>query len=353
MNRPRSEDSEILWTGAAVQAAGGRRAEIYKAATNGGYGLPSLGGKAGAGSATEPRQATVPTAGDKISSPKSKPEAKKKAAAPVQIRTPFEQSRALAETVVGSFVDRMTAEAERKGGKLSVADIQGLSQEFEKKTAALQVVFEQSFEEYVKLRERSAWEQARKYPFDRVLVKSFSHLFIEDDRLATQNGALSRRILPGFFMAVNMMLGPDLLESFQDRCRGVVRRYRNGGEEALQWTDIYADQEVQALLLEAQVAMASYFADLDRRLAWFVNVINGHLKPFEGDIGSPAAGWKFSESAFFSLAEALFSHLREALNSEAGTQALSEQYDQVVMSRLYKIFQRMESDAAAIRTEAD
>ncbi len=63
-----------------------------------------------------------------------KPAAKKAAAKPSGPRAmtnPRQQSKAIAETVVGSFVERLKAEAMRNGGHLSVADIDSMQAEFD------------------------------------------------------------------------------------------------------------------------------------------------------------------------------------------------------------------------------
>ena len=69
--------------------------------------------------------------------------------------SPKDQSRAMAEAVIGSFPSRLTAEAVRREGSLRVDDIRAIGREFENKTEALQAIFETSFEAYVRVRERA------------------------------------------------------------------------------------------------------------------------------------------------------------------------------------------------------
>jgi len=128
--------------------------------------------------------------------------------------SPKEQSRVLAETVVKSFGNRMKAEAARKGGILNSDDIDALDHEFREKTVVLQEMFEKSFEDYVAARERAVWDQKRDFPFDRQIVDKFSHLFPSPGGLSLLDGAVSRRVLPGFFRALNLMLGEAATEGF-------------------------------------------------------------------------------------------------------------------------------------------
>ena len=200
-------------------------------------------------------------------------------APPTAAASPKDQSRTLAETVVGSFLDRLTAEAELRGGWLSVGDIRALSHEFEKKTEALQAVFEESFEAYVRIRERAVWNQARRYPFDRLIVKKFERLFVGEGGPAFRDGGLSRRMLPGFFLAMNLMLGDDVIEDYQARCRAIIERLQEKSGEDFEWDDAHKDPEADRVTLDAVAAMASYFGNLEKRTAWFLGMINDHLAP--------------------------------------------------------------------------
>jgi hypothetical protein len=128
--------------------------------------------------------------------------------------TAKEQSKVLAETVVTSMVDRVREEALKKGS-LTVDDIDAMKGEFDKQAPALTETFEQSFEDYVKARERADWDQKRDYPFDRIIVKRFSPLFNETDM--SRFDRVSRRMLPGFFMALSMMLGPEEVDEYQEK----------------------------------------------------------------------------------------------------------------------------------------
>lgn len=345
MKRQVGPNGEVIWSGSVRprDAASDDRAEVYapQADANGRtrFDLKERGGKAQeakAGKKTPARSETAPET----------------AAPRAAANSPAEQSRVLAETVVGSLLDRLTAEARRKGGQLSIDDIRGLDGEFKKKTEALQQVFEQSFEEYVKARERAAWEQARQYPFDRIIVKNFSHLFADGPELVNSDDAVSRRILPGFFMALNMMLGPQLMEEYQERCRTIVKRYKQARGDDFSWGEIYDDPEVQAVALEAEVAIAPYFADLEKRADWFIDLINSHMSPYDGDPKAPAARWLMTDVSFFSMMEGLFSHLRDALYSDRGNRMLHERYGQETCSHLYRTFRQMDAAAHEARERA-
>ncbi|MEO5335901.1 MAG: hypothetical protein H7841_03260 [Magnetospirillum sp. WYHS-4] len=327
-------ESQVVWTG-KIRPAEPDRAEIYQPTQGGKFAFQGHGGKGGK---DEPKPVPVPTP--------------KPAAKPAQSLSPAAQSRAIAETVVSSLLDRLVSEAKRKGGMLSVDDIQGLTQEFEKKTAVLQTVFEKSFEDYVKARERAAWQQTRQYPFDRVIVQTFAGSFADGPKLINDPDALSRRILPGFFMALGMMLGPEAMDQCQERCRKIVARHKSGRNDEFDWQNVYDDPETKALVLEAQVAIAPYFEDLRKRADWLINLVNTHLSPYEGDANSPVARWTMTEVSFFTLVEGLLGGLKATLNTDAGAQELAQRHGHETCSRLYKLFRKLDAAATEFRSQA-
>ena len=254
-----------------------------------------------------------------------------------------ERGRVLAETVVGSILQRLTAEATRRGGWLTVEDIEHLRREFEGKIEALQQVFEQSFEEYVKVRERAAWEQARRYPFDRLIVQRFAPLFASDGGPALVDGGLSRRLLPGFFMAMNMLLGPDITEVYQEQCRRLVTKIKEAHGNRLDWLDVYADEAASTLTNDAVVSMVSHFEDLRRRGNWMVELINGHLAPPDvAREGSEVENWQLGERGFIHLVNALYSDIRDKMQTETGRLRLTRAYGADTVAEMADLLKRLD-----------
>ncbi len=236
------------------------------------------------------------------------------------------QSQALAETVVGSFLDRLTAEANKRGGALTIEDLKDLRQEFQKKTLALQAVFEQSFEDYIQTRTRTSWNENRHHPFERTMVRAFSTLFDDDAGLLERNDSLSRRILPGFFMAMNMMLGTEVVDEYQDQCRARVEKIYAVNKDAMDWDVIFDDPEMKLAAEDALIKIAFHFRELNRRAAWFIDLVNNHLEPPEPDGNPDEAAWRFSDAAFVRFLDVLFSNLREKISSEGGRMAITKRY---------------------------
>lgn len=267
--------------------------------------------------------------------PPPKPQAPAK---PMDMSSPKDVSKALAETVVTAFVDRMKNEAEAKGGHLTIHDIDAMQEEFDRQTKALRGMFEKSFEVYVKARERSVWDQHRNYPFDRLMVKKFSHLFRDGGELGPDD--VSRRMLPGFFVAIGMMLGPDIVEEYQEKIRRVVDRVKSSGKSVFDWDDVYKDNEAKAVSLDAEIAIAQHFMEYEKRRDWFINLVNGHLAPVEGEPAAGAAGWELNEAGFRKFLNAMMRDLRQSLETDNGKLQITKRYGADTCADLFDILEQ-------------
>lgn len=232
--------------------------------------------------------------------------------------SPEEQTEQLAQSVVSTFTSRLTEEANAKGGYLSVQDLHALNKEFEQKTEELKTVFKKSFEDYVSAREKASWDQARKFPFDRMIVKTFSYMLESDSRKLRRSDSVSRRILPGFFMALSMVLGPDKMEAYQGKCRAVVKLIKKAYGDKFEWEDIYESDDARAIVIDALIDVAHGFDDIDKRAEWFIDLVNTHLPPVDDSLTQTEAEWIFTAEGFKQFFRALMSDLNEALDSEAG-----------------------------------
>lgn len=288
--------------------------------------------KTPAAPAPRPEPASAPPAPAATKSAASKAAPKAAAGA-----SPKAHSQAIAHTVVTSFVDKLRTEAERRGGYISVTDIEGMQAEFHMQAAELSRVFEQSFEAYVRARERAAWDQARQYPFDRVLVKRFSHLF----KTRPGRDTVSRRMLPGFFLAISMMLGPDAIESYQGRARVVVERIRDGREE-FDWEDVYAAPEARRLVIDAQVAMLDHFKDFDRRSAWFINLVNSNLAPAPEGASKAELEWELTDAGFRRFLNAFLKELRDAVTAPEHRPAFAKRHGGQAVEDIIRVLKKLD-----------
>ncbi|MEK9678346.1 MAG: hypothetical protein VW169_08155 [Rhodospirillaceae bacterium] len=245
-----------------------------------------------------------------------------------------DQSRVLAETVVNTFTDRLKIEARKRGGYLTVDDINRLTHEFESKRADLEKIFEMSFDQYVRARERAAFDHARQYPFDRLIVNSFAGLFVPDRVSDDGDACVTRAVLPGFFIAMDKMLGPETIEEFQAKCRTAVGRLSKGNENDFNWEQLYADKEAQMICLDALIAFLPYFEDLVKRMDWFVPLVNGAV--------AADVDWELTEPGFYNLVAEMFLPLRTALGDTEDRIALEKRKGAVALYELDRLFEKID-----------
>ena len=258
----------------------------------------------------------------------------------MDMSSPKDISKALADTVVTALVDKLKAEAESRGGHLTTQDLEAMQADFNRQAEALSSVFEQSFEVYVKARERAVWDQQRNYPFDRLMVKKFSSLFRDGGEIGPDD--LSRRMLPGFFVALGMMLGTEVVEKYQEKCRAVVEKVKASGKSVFNWDDVYADEVAETVSLDAEVGIAGYFEDFDKRAEWFIELINNHLTPPGPGIGA-AAGWQLNHAGLKKFLSALLCDLRANLETDNGKMRITKRYGADTCANLFDILARIDS----------
>jgi len=238
---------------------------------------------------------------------------------------PTEQRRDIAKAVMETLVERLKTEAQRKGGTLSLADIENLDSEFERRTTELETLFEKSFEEYARMFGMPGPEERRGQPFDRLIVEPFEKMFTGPGGTPPEKGGISRRVLPGYFMAVNLMMGPDAASEFRGRAQEIFDRVHPGKRDKLDWRPFLRDSEAQELRTDALVAMAVHFANPDKRAKWFVDLVNNHLAPPSRD-PRVEPGWTLSRISYDRIIDALFSDLIAKVSQPKGREALTERY---------------------------
>ena len=254
--------------------------------------------------------------------------------------SPKAASTALATTMVQSFVERMKAKAKAKGGHLTVQDMENMQADFDIQAQALSGALEKSFEVYVKARERSVWDSQRNFPFDRMMVKKFSSLFRDGAALGPDD--LCRRMLPGFFVALGMMLGPDVVEEYQEKLRGVVERARGDGTTVFNWDDVYKDPTAKTLALNAEVEVAQHFDEFEKRAQWFITMVNGHLTQVGADVHANVKDWEINPAGFKKFLRALMSDLIARLGTDAGKMAITKKSGAETCADLFDILAHLE-----------
>ena len=143
------------------------------------------------------------------------------------------------------------------------------------------------------------------------------------DGPATSKGGISRRILPGFFMAVNMMMGPDVMADFRVRAEKIFNRVTSRDEP--DWDSFLNDPSARDLRMDSLISMAVHFANPDKRAHWFMDLVNSHMAAPETDPDTDS-DWVLSRPAYERLVDALFSDLMSAVSSPRAREAITKRF---------------------------
>ncbi len=237
--------------------------------------------------------------------------------------SPEQLSREMATAAVSSLVEQMTTKADLNGGFLRTADIKAMEQEFHVQVSDLTQSMVHSFEAYVESREKASWDSAREFPFWRVVVKKFSYLFGEHGK--GRMDTISKRMLPGFFAGLNMMIGPESVDLYQERCRRVVDSIRQQDKDAFDWDKVYASTEITAIVFDALMAIAPHFEDFEKRQNWFIELVNGNLAPIDEN-NSDDSGWELSPAGYKRFLSALYGDLNNLLANKLAYNQIAKRY---------------------------
>ena len=176
--------------------------------------------------------------------------------------------------------------------------------------------------------EKELWDQTRKRPFDRMLVKRFSHLFPSEGDLVIGDNHLSRRILPGFFTAMEMMAGKELFEQCQQVCKQLVQKRKKEMGPNFLWRDFYEEETPNELVNDTFAVIVPHFTNFEKRCHWLMDLINSHLAlpddyAFEGE---SVGAWQMDAKSMHLLLSALFARFREDLGTSEGREKIVQRY---------------------------
>jgi hypothetical protein len=192
--------------------------------------------------------------------------------------------------------------------------------------------------------EKELWDQTRKRPFDRMLVKRFAHLFPAEGELIEGDQHLSRRILPGFFTALEMMTGKELFNQCQHACKGLIKQQKKELGDKFLWRDFYDDDAPNELVNDTFAVIVPHFSDFNKRSKWMLNLINTHLAPAEDYAfeGEAVTGWQMDEDTLKLLLKALFSDFHDRLESTEGREMIVKRYGVTASRALEDVLTKLE-----------
>jgi hypothetical protein len=218
----------------------------------------------------------------------------------------------LVSLMIGHLVTRLEVEAGKNNGVLAAQNIRDTCDKFlAEELPRFQSTFQRNYDECTQHREEHRWAGIRKQPFDRILTKRFAHLFPARKGDDGGQGLLSRRVIPGFNLAINKMIGPMLYEQCQRKTRAIMDRHptEQGGYD---WGKIYADPDCLALTNDVLVVVAHYFSEFERRRTWFMELVNSNLaRPTDDE--ELHANWQLTPHGFSEMMRTLFEDMESTM----------------------------------------
>ena len=227
-------------------------------------------------------------------------------------------------TMLGHFLARLKGEAGRTGGTLTFDQINEAATHFVADLGRFDSVLQRSFDDCTQARDAAAWAKSRRRLFDGVLMKRIAHLFParSGDDGSSGEAVLSRRVIPGFNLAIDKMIGPLLHDQCQSRAHAIVDRLRGSADE-IDWGLVASDREARALVNDVLVVVAHYFGNFRRRRDWFMTLVNSNLAPAAAD--DPDHNWQVTPAVFQRLMMALFEDLFTLMRVDHG-KAIHDRY---------------------------
>ena len=234
----------------------------------------------------------------------------------------------LAQSILDDYTGRLIAMAETSRQGLSTDDIRNLLGQYKAQSLlADQAPFKTHFQRCVNRREQEVFDPNRRAPFKRAITMRFFDLFPPEGALVENGPYISRRVLPGLFLAFEKMVGSDPFAVGHTACMAVME-FSKTPEGIVIWEDLYAHRAaldaVDALLMR----LVQHFDNPMKRIMWMLNIINNDLAdPLDFDFeGSANREWRLDERGLVNILRHLFRHLRHRLADEEQAQALIQNY---------------------------
>lgn len=248
--------------------------------------------------------------------------------------------KSLTQILLERLAEHLRDAAAANGGNLDAAGIQATLNEFRRRQDPdITDFYRTGWNECLAVIEEVRRESGRRMPFERLMVHPFAHLLPAAHQPVDAGRGLSRRVIPGFLSALQQMLGPVLLEQYQNRCRELVRIIQTARGNDFDWEDVYTDPTSQVIVNDVLVHISRHFADFKRRKKWMIGVIADEMALGEDPVERE---WVFQDEEFHMLTRALFKPLRKQMASRGGQQCLKDRYGTIACELLHDLFEALD-----------
>lgn len=245
------------------------------------------------------------------------------------------------DAVLRLFTESLVEIADRSGGTLSSQDIRDMFESYRDDIAGLDAIYAKAWDQAIGVWMQSQWDRARTQLVERLLVCSFDKVLAPRGADAPQPGKLSRRVVPGFITALKKMIGEEDLDAAQERARRILDRLRRNAKGDFDWQVVYDDVESGILVEDMLLGIAQHFDDMDKRIDWFISVVNSNLGP--PTPGGADATWYFDEAEFHIMFRAMFEDMRAGLDTDNWVEEIEERHGRGSVDRIRAFFARLDT----------
>ncbi len=207
--------------------------------------------------------------------------------------------------------------------------------------------FETLLDGVLKERIRKTAFTQRKNPLERVLCERICEMFPAPGALTKAEGSISRRLLPGLFQAVEMMIGHDDLAERRQRCNDTLERLLRNENGDAAWETLCSDDEVNDMIDDVLARGLAYFDSTRKRIDWFQRLINGNLaKPgvyeFEGEA---SATWALDNLGTKKILAALYAPLISKCENPHEIADLEARHGKLTVAKLTEFLNTLQPPA--------
>lgn len=230
------------------------------------------------------------------------------------------------------------------GGGLTAPDIRTVIENFKSEPdSMLEEAFSDAWKQCLAIAESAHWTTARKYHFERIMVKSFADLLPNSHETIQAGRHLSRRIIPGFIYALQQMMGQETYSQHGDRTKTLVDTLRAVHGESFTWDEVYADPTCLDVVEEVLVDIAQHFSDMAKRRNWMIDIIDAQMPATSNE---SEQAWAFDDGAFHTMMNMLYSDLRDKSHDPRGQQDLQVRYGKEKVAILEILLSGLQRDHA-------
>jgi uncharacterized protein YbgA (DUF1722 family) len=255
---------------------------------------------------------------------------------------------ALCQQLVGSVLDDYTQQlidiVEKSTHGLSVNDIHDFLAQY--KTQAIvndQSTFKEHFQRCLNRREQEVFDPNRRQPFKRVLTMRFVDLFPPEGALDDSGTYVSRRLLPGLFLALEKMVGSDPFDKGFKACLDVLDVITDDNGVVI-WEDLYTHPAALKAVDDLLMRLVEHFDNPMKRITWMLNIINNDLAdPHEFDFeGAVNQNWQLDDHGLINVLRHLFRNLRHRLKDKEHAGEITKKYGEGAARQLVALIKTLD-----------